>query len=47
MTSNRLINRCASIVLLGMVYLLGVDVGRDAAVQAHHQHPACHTNLKP
>lgn len=40
-------NRFAALALMAMVYALGYDIGRDAAVQAHHNHPACHTNLKP
>jgi len=41
------INRIAALVLLFMVYAAGLDAGRDAAVQAHGNHPACHQNLKP
>ena len=40
-------NRFAALALMAMVYALGYDIGRDATVQAHHNHPACHTNLKP
>jgi len=42
-----MINRIAAAVLLLMVYVAGVDTGRTNAVKAHHQHPACHQNLKP
>lgn len=42
-----MLNRIAVLVLLMMVYAAGHAGGRDAAVQAHHNHPACHTNLKP
>lgn len=42
-----MINRIAAVVLLLMVYIAGVDTGRNDAVKAHHQHPACHQNLKP
>jgi hypothetical protein len=29
------------------MYGVGISVGRDQAVQAHHNHPACHQGLKP
>jgi hypothetical protein len=25
-----------------MIYAVGVSMGRDQVVQAHHNHPACH-----
>jgi hypothetical protein len=42
-----MINRIAALTLLFMIYAVGVSVGRDQAVQAHNNHPACHQNLKP
>ena len=47
MTTNPFWNRIAALVLLAMVYAAGHDTGRNQAVQAHHNHPACHQNLKP
>ena len=41
------LNRAAALVLLAMVYVAGLDTGHRNAVQAHHNHPACHQNLKP
>ena len=47
MTTNRFWNSVAAVVLLFMIYAAGIAAGKDAAVQAHHNHPACHPNLKP
>ena len=47
MTTNNMINRIASLALLFMIYAVGISVGRDQVVQAHHNHPACHQGLKP
>jgi hypothetical protein len=47
MTTNPWINRFAALALLFMMYAVGISVGRDQAMQAHYQHPDCHTNLKP
>ena len=47
MIDNPWFNRLAALVLLVAVYAAGIDAGRNAAVQAHHNHPACNTNLKP
>jgi len=43
MINNRFINTVAAIVLLAMVYV----AGQDSGYKAHHNHPACHQNLKP
>lgn len=40
-------SRITVLVLLIAMYAIGYSGGRDAAVQAHHNHPACNTNLKP
>ena len=40
-------NRITVLVLLIAMYAIGYSGGRDQAVQAHHSHPACNTNLKP
>ena len=40
-------NRFAALALLAMVYAAGYSGGKDQATMAHHNHPACHTNLKP
>jgi len=40
-------NRITVLVLLIAMYAIGYSGGRDQAVQAHHQYPACNTNLKP
>lgn len=42
-----MMNRIAAAVLLLMVYVAGIDTGRTDAAKAHHNHPACHQNLKP
>lgn len=47
MIANPWFNRITALVLLAMVYAAGHDAGRQAAVQAHHNHPACHQGLKP
>jgi hypothetical protein len=47
MTTNTMINRIASLVLLFMIYAVGVSMGRDQVAEAHHNHPACHQGLKP
>lgn len=45
--TNPWINRAAAITLLAIFYACGYAGGRDAAVQAHYDHPACHQELKP
>lgn len=47
MITNPTLNRVAALVLLVMVYAAGTAAGRDQATMAHHNHPACHPNLKP
>ena len=47
MIKNHFWNSIASLVLLVMVYVAGLDTGHNAAVKAHHNHSACHLNLKP
>lgn len=47
MTTNRFWNSVAAVVLLFMIYAAGIAAGKDAVVQTHHNHPACHQNLKP
>jgi len=47
MINNALWNRIALVVLMFMLYGIGIAAGRDQAVQAHHSHAACNTNLKP
>ena len=47
MIKNHFWNSVAALVLLFMVYAAGMAAGKDAAVQAHNNHPACNTNLKP
>jgi hypothetical protein len=47
MTNNLWINRFAALTLLFMMYGIGIAAGRDQATLAHHNHPACHQNLKP
>lgn len=47
MISHRFWNHIAALVLLFMFYGIGIAVGRDQAVEAHHNHPACNRNLKP
>ena len=47
MINNPWINRIAAIVILLGAYVAGVDAGRERAVEAHQNHPACHQNLKP
>jgi heme A synthase len=44
---NALLELCIYVVLLCVIYLAGYSGGRDAAVQAYNNHPACNTNLKP
>ena len=41
MINNPWINRAAAIVLLLCVYIAGVDAGRERAVEAHQNQPAC------
>jgi hypothetical protein len=47
MLTNPWINRITVLVVMFAVYAAGYAGGRDQAVQAHQQHPACHTNLQP
>jgi len=47
MITNPWINRIGALVLLLVVYTAGLDTGRSEAAKAHHNHPACHQNLKP
>jgi hypothetical protein len=48
MITNPWVNRITALVVLAAIYAAGYAGGRDqATVQAHHNHPACHTNLKP
>ena len=47
MLANPWINRISAVLLLAVIYAAGYSSGRDAATLAHHQHPACHPNLKP
>jgi hypothetical protein len=47
MITNRFWNRVGLLVLMFMLYGIGIAAGRDAAMLAHHQHPACNVNLKP
>ena len=47
MITNPWINRITVLVVMFAIYAAGYAGGRDATVQAHHNHPACNTNLKP
>lgn len=47
MITNIWLNRAAALACLLMVYAAGYSGGKDQATQAHHNHPACHANLKP
>ena len=47
MINNPWVNRITALVVLAAIYAAGYAGGRDATVQARHNHPACHTNLKP
>ena len=40
-------SRITVLVLLIAMYAIGYSGGRDQATLAHHNHPACNTNLKP
>jgi hypothetical protein len=40
-------NRILILVLLAATYAIGYASGRDNAVQAQLNHPACNANLKP
>jgi hypothetical protein len=47
MIYNPWINRIAAIAVLLMIYAAGYSGGKDQAIQAYQNHPACHQNLKP
>ena len=47
MITNPWVNRISALLLLAVIYAAGYSGGRDAAMLAHHDHPACHPNLKP
>jgi TctA family transporter len=47
MISNLWVNRITALVVLAAIYAAGYAGGRDQSILAHHQHPACNTNLKP
>lgn len=42
-----MIERFAVVTLLVMIWAAGYDSGQRSAVEARHNHPACHTPLKP
>jgi len=45
--TNPWINRITVLVVMFAIYAAGYAGGRDQAVQAYNNHPACNTNLKP
>jgi hypothetical protein len=47
MVTNPWINRVTVLVVMFAIYAAGYSGGRDQATLAHHNHPACNTNLKP
>ena len=47
MITNPWINRITVLVVMFAIYAAGYAGGRDKAVEAHINHPACHTNLQP
>ncbi len=47
MVTHPIVNRITVLVVMLAIYAAGYAGGRDQAIFAHHQHPACHTNLKP
>jgi TctA family transporter len=47
MINNPWVNRITALVVLAAIYAAGYAGGRDNAILAHNNHPACHTNLKP
>jgi hypothetical protein len=47
MIHNPWLNRAAVIVALLCVYAAGYASGKDQAIQAHYNHPACHAPLRP
>ena len=47
MITNPWVNRISALLLLCVIYAAGYSGGRDQATLAHHNHPACNTNLKP
>jgi hypothetical protein len=47
MITNPWINRIFALTTLAAIYAAGYAGGRDQAIIAHQQHPACHANLKP
>lgn len=47
MVTNPWVNRITVLIVMFAIYAAGIAGGRDAAVQAYNNHPACNTNLKP
>ena len=45
--NNPWIKRFAVLAIMFGFYGIGISAGHDQATLAHHQHPACHPNLKP
>jgi hypothetical protein len=45
--NNAWINRITVLVVMFAIYAAGYAGGRDQAVQAYSNHPACNTNLQP
>ena len=45
MITNPWINRITVLVVMFAIYVAGSASGRDAAVQANHNHPACNSNV--
>jgi hypothetical protein len=47
MINNPWVNRITVLVVMSAIYAAGYAGGRDQAVQAYNNHPACNTNLRP
>jgi hypothetical protein len=47
MITNPWINRIFALTTLAAIYAAGYAGGKDAALQAQQNHPACHAPLKP
>lgn len=47
MITNPWINRITALVTLAAIYAAGYAGGKDQALQAQQNHPACHAPLRP
>ena len=45
--NNPWVNRITVLIVMFAIYAAGYAGGRDNAILAHHNHPACNINREP